>query len=351
MQEKRDPINVAILAMPETTASVMFGIHDMLCSAGRDWSLLVHGKPGPQKIQSYIVSNTTGPFSIANGVTVQAHYTFGNCPPPDIICVPELFIAPEATISSRYDREIHWLTEAYRGGAILATACSGALLLAESGLLDGQDATTHWGYCDTLGQRYPAIRVHPDRALVISGTDQRIVMAGGGTSWLDLILYLVGRILSIEEAVQLAKVYLVDWHDLGQLPYASLTCKRQADDSLIQKCQAWLASNYHKKNPVSQLIDISGLPERSFKRRFAKATGMSPMEYVHTLRVEEAKQMLETTSHPVDAIANETGYEDASFFGRLFRRKVGVTPARYRRRFSGIRHAVGTESNSAATSG
>lgn len=344
MQEQRDPLNVAILAMPETTASVLFGIYDMLCSAGRDWSLLVHGKPGPQKIRPYIVSDTTDPFSIANGVTVQAHHTFGNCPPPDIICVPELFIAPDEIISRRYDREIAWLANAYRDGTILATACSGALLLAEGGLLDGQDATTHWGYCDMLSQRYPGIRVHPDRALVISGADQRIVMAGGGTSWLDLTLYLVGRVLGIEEAIQLAKVYLVDWHHLGQLPYASLTCTRQVDDSLIQKCQVWLANNYDQKNPVTTLIEISRLPERSFKRRFSKATGMSPMEYIHTLRVEEAKQMLETTSHSVDAIANETGYEDASFFGRLFRRKVGVTPAQYRRRFQGIHQVVETAS-------
>ena len=88
------------------------------------------------------------------------------------------------------------------------------------------------------------------------------------------------------------------------------------------------------------MVERSGLTERTFKRRFARATGLSPMEYIHTLRLEEAKQMLEGGDLPVEAVANEVGYEDASFFGRLFRRKVGLTPAQYRKRFRGLRQAL-----------
>ena len=88
------------------------------------------------------------------------------------------------------------------------------------------------------------------------------------------------------------------------------------------------------------MIRISGLSDRTFNRRFAAATGMSPMDYVHTLRLEEAKQMLETTDDPVEAIANQVGYEDTSYFGRLFHRKVGITPAQYRRRFGSLRRAL-----------
>ena len=88
------------------------------------------------------------------------------------------------------------------------------------------------------------------------------------------------------------------------------------------------------------MIKRSGLADRTFKRRFAAATGLSPMEYVHTLRLEEAKQMLETEDSPIEAVANEVGYEDASFFGRMFRRKVGLTPAQYRKRFGGLRKVL-----------
>jgi transcriptional regulator GlxA family with amidase domain len=109
---------------------------------------------------------------------------------------------------------------------------------------------------------------------------------------------------------------------------------------VIAKCQEWAARHYDADAPVTEMVTLSGLPERSFKRRFVKATGLSPMEYIHTLRLEEAKHMLETTEQPVEAVANEVGYEDSSFFGRLFRRQVGLTPAQYRKRFGSLRKAL-----------
>ena len=95
--------------------------------------------------------------------------------------------------------------------------------------------------------------------------------------------------------------------------------------------------NYQVESPVAQMVALSGLPERTFKRRFTQVTGMSPLEYVHVLRLEEAKQMLEAGDEPIEAIAVEVGYQDTSFFGRLFRRKVALSPAQYRRRFGALR--------------
>jgi AraC-like DNA-binding protein len=115
---------------------------------------------------------------------------------------------------------------------------------------------------------------------------------------------------------------------------------QQASDGLIAKCQAWLAEHYAGPSPVGAMAKLSGLPERTFIRRFVKATGLSPLEYVHVLRLEEAKQMLETEEMSIEAIAEQVGYEDASFFGRLFRRKVGLTPAQYRLRFGSLRRAL-----------
>jgi len=165
-------------------------------------------------------------------------------------------------------------------------------------------------------------------------------MAGGGTSFLDLALYLIARACGIETAMQVARINLIDWHDIGQQPFARLARSRQSEDAVIARCQTWIAQNYQSAAPVNALTKLSGLPERSFKRRFHKATGMTPLEYVHTLRLEEAKQMLEAGDTPIEAIANEVGYEDAGFFGRLFKRHVGLTPAQYRRRFGGMRRAL-----------
>jgi transcriptional regulator GlxA family with amidase domain len=127
---------------------------------------------------------------------------------------------------------------------------------------------------------------------------------------------------------------------MGQQPFAALTLARQVEDAVVARCQVWAAENYDHESPVARMVERSGLTERTFKRRFARATGLSPMEYIHTLRLEEAKQMLEASDLPIEAIANEVGYEDASFFGRLFRRKVGLTPAQYRKRFRGLRQAL-----------
>jgi transcriptional regulator GlxA family with amidase domain len=249
-------------------------------------------------------------------------------------------VMPDEDLSGRYPVELRWLKERYAAGATLATACTGALILGEAGLLDGQDVTTHWGYCEALAARYPTARVHPNRALVISGEGQRLVMAGGGTSWFDLALFLIARLVSADEAMRVARLQLIDWHHIGQQPFAALTRNRRADDAVIAKCQEWIAQHYDKDSPVAAMARLSGLADRSFKRRFARATGMSPMEYVHTLRLEESKHTLETTDLPIEAVANEAGYEDASFFGRLFRRKVGLTPAQYRKRFRALRKVL-----------
>jgi transcriptional regulator GlxA family with amidase domain len=340
MSDSKKPLKIAILALPGVTASTVYGMYDLFASAGRDWELLVVGKPGVSKIEPFTVSTDGRRFQGGNGIWIEPDYALGNSPAPDVICIPELLVDPGEDPRGRYVLETSWIKEHYAGGATLATACSGALLLAEAGLLDGQDATTHWGFIEPLVFWYPKIRMHANRALVVSGEAQRIVMAGGGTSWLDVALFLIARFLGIKEAMHVAKVNLIDWHDIGQQPFAALTVARQVDDAVIADCQAWVAEHYDQGSPVAAMVELSGLAERSFKRRFARATGLSPMEYVHTLRLEESKQMLETCELPIEAIANEVGYEDASFFGRLFRRKVGLTPAQYRKRFGHLRKAL-----------
>ncbi len=329
---------IALLAIPEVAASTLYGMYDVFASAGRDWAALVEGRAGESAIDAKVVARGGArPMRIANGVQIVPDNSIGDL--PDVVCVPEIAVAPDADVSKSHRTEIDWIRRCYDAGAIIATACSGAILLAETGLLDGEEATTHWAYCDALAQ-YPGVRVHPQRALVVSGGDGRLVMAGGGTSWEDLALYLVARLVDVDEAMAIAKLFLIDWHDVGQLPFAMLARSRQVEDAVIARCQTWIASNYDQPSPVAAMIELAELPERSFNRRFKRATGLAPMEYVHTLRLEEAKQLLESGGEAVEAIAQQVGYEDAAFFGRLFRRKVGVTPAQYRKRFRGLRQAL-----------
>jgi len=329
---------IALLSIPEVAASTLYGMYDVFASAGRDWAALVEGRQGESALDAKVVAKDGArPMAIANGVQIVPDAGIDTI--PDVVCVPEIAVAPDADVSDSHRAEIEWLRRCYDAGAIVATACSGAILLAETGLLDGEEATTHWAYCDTLA-KYPGVKVHPQRALVVSGRDGRLVMAGGGTSWEDLALYLVARLVDVDEAMAIAKLFLIDWHDVGQLPFAMLARSKQVEDAVIARCQAWIAINYDKPSPVAAMIDLAELPERSFNRRFKRATGLAPMEYVHTLRLEETKQALESDDDAVEAVAQQVGYEDAAFFGRLFRRKVGVTPAQYRKRFRGLRRAL-----------
>jgi len=335
--DKENP-RIALLAIPEVAASTLYGMYDLFASAGRDWSALVEGKNGESMLSPRVVAvNGAREMSIANGVRIVPEDGIDEV--PEVVCVPEVAVAPDAVLTDCYRAEIDWIRRCHEAGAIVATACSGAMLLAETGLLNGEEATTHWAYCDALA-RYPGVRVFPHRALVVGGEGGRLIMAGGGTSWEDLALYLVARLVNVEEAIHLAKLFLIDWHDVGQLPFAALARSRQVSDASIARCQTWIAEHYDEPSPVAVMIRLSELSERSFNRRFKQATGLTPLEYVHTLRLEEAKQLLEVDDEPIELIAQSVGYEDAAFFGRLFRRKVGMTPAQYRRRFGGLRRAL-----------
>jgi transcriptional regulator GlxA family with amidase domain len=334
------PADVAILAFPQASASVVYGMYDLFNCAGREWQLVTEGKPGPSLLRPRIVSTRRDPVELMYGVRVVPEVTLAECRAPDLICVPDLAIAPSERIQGQFGAEVAWLREHYARGATIASACSGTLLLAEAGLLDGEEATTHWAYCDVMSKRYPRVKMRPHRALVVAGEGGRLVMAGGGTSWLDVALYLISRVAGIEAAMQVARLNLIDWHDVGQQPFARLARSRQVDDAVVARCQAWIAEHYDEPSPVAAMVKLSGLAERSFVRRFKQATGMSPLEYVHTIRLEEAKQMLEAGDEPVEAVANAVGYEDSGFFGRLFKKKVGLTPAQYRKRFGSLRDAL-----------
>ncbi len=336
MTDQKNPVVVALLGIPENSAATMYGFYDALASTRRDWQMLHGGQACESPFRPIVVSADGQPFTNVAGVRIHPDASFAQCPRPDVVCLTDLMIAPDTDLTGRYQAELAWLRAAWDSGATLASSCSGALLLARTGLLDDCDATSHWAYCDRLAQEHPRVRWHAERGLVLAGPDSRIMMAGSGVAWHMLVLTLIARFASPEEAMQVARINLLNMNDTSPLAYASLTRGGRADDELVARCQLWAASNYREESPVSQMVALSALPERTFKRRFQQATGINPMEYIHKLRLEEAKQMLEASDMPVEAIAQEVGYQDASFFGRMFKRQVALTPAQYRRRFGAL---------------
>jgi transcriptional regulator GlxA family with amidase domain len=329
-----EPITAALLALPDTTAATLYGFYDALASVRRDWRML-HGQPPMDSpFRPVVVSEDGRPFEGANGVRITPQASFASCPPPDVAVVTDVQVPPgDSGTAPGFDGAVQWLRDCHASGALIASACSGAVVLARTGLLDGEDATSHWAYCDYLRRAHPRTRWHADRGLVSAGAGQRILMAGSGVSWHLLVLAIVARFAGPEEAMRVARINLMDLNSTNPVAYASLTHGSRAADPVVAGCQQWVALNYASSAPVAQMVALSQLPERTFKRRFSQATGMAPLDYVHHVRLEEAKQMLEGGNDPVEAIAVDIGYSDSSFFSRLFRRKVGMSPVQYRQRF------------------
>jgi transcriptional regulator GlxA family with amidase domain len=280
-----------------------------------------------------IVATAAGPLSSASGVPVEAGRSIQQIDSADVIIVPSILVARGEWEQGRYPELVKWLTELHAAGAQLCSTCSGVLLLAETGLLDGKDATVHWMYAQTFRRNFPNVRLRLDRALVAAGKRQEFLMSGASTSWHDLILYLIAQHAGPTAAQAVAKFFAFQWHSDGLSPYIVFEPVTDHGDAAIDKAQSWLSRHFSVANPIEQAARISGIAERSFKRRFKSATGHAPIDYVQRLRVEEAKRRLERTQAPVDEISWKVGYEDPAFFRRLFKRITGVTAGAYRRKF------------------
>ena len=339
MNQNTKPTEVLIVAVNETAGSALYGMLDVLSAAGNIWQTLVRSNTEQNLFKVRIVSPGKKPFTCGNNIPVKPDCSIKDNPKADIIILPELWLGPDEDINGRYSELMEWLRQQYKQGTSLYSACSGAIMLAESGLLDGCPATSHWGYQDLFSKQYPKVHFQPEPNLVFADPAGRIVTAGGTTSWHDLAIHIIARHAGTGEALRIAKVYLLKWHGEGQLPYASLTRSAPHADSVVRSCEQWLKDNYKQSNAIPQVVVHASIPERTLKRRFKAATGTTLIEYLQNLRIEEAKRLLEAGQMPVDDISIEVSYEDPSFFRRLFKRLTGLTPSQYRRMFQPVINA------------
>jgi len=333
MPRQASTIEAVLLALPQTAGSALYGMVDVLAATGTLWRELVGAEPGRQLIRPRVVSTTRRPFRCGNGIPINPELTLEEAARPDIVVVPELWLAPTDDLKDQYPQVKDWLRQCYKRGSTIYSACSGAVLLAAAGLLDGREATSHWGYEDLFRKNFPKVKFNSAPSLVVADRTGRIVTAGGTTSWHDLAIHIISRHVSPGEALRIAKVYLLKWHSEGQLPYASLVRRQPHADAVVRRAESWLSEHFREPHAVAGVVEHCGIPERSLKRRFKVATGSTLMAYAQNLRIEEAKRLLESERIAADEIGVTVGYENAAFFRRLFKRSTGLTPAAYRRMF------------------
>ena len=327
------PLEVLIVALRETAGSALYGMIDVLLATGTVWQTLLRSGDQRQYFRVRIVSPDGRLFTCGNGIPVNPDCAVTDDPTAAILILPELWLGPDETMTDRYPELIQWICRRHAEGSTIYSACSGAILLAETGLLDGCPATSHWGYQDLFRQRFPRVRFDPAPNLVYADPNGRIVTAGGTTSWHDLALHLIARHVGPNEALRIAKVYLLKWHDEGEQPYTALVRPLPHRDGIVRKIEAFLEEHFQDQDAIAKAVKAAGIPERTFKRRFKAATGLPPIAYLQNIRIEHSKHLLETTKLPVEEISAHAGYSDVSFFRRLFKRLVGLTPLTYRRMF------------------
>ena len=332
MSQPKKPL-IVLLAAPETSASVLYGLYDVLLSVGAVYADMVAGTPGDEQLDVRIASADGKPFHCLGNIPVEPHTAADSLETLDAVIVCDMYTSIYDVPNGRYPREIAWLRKVHQDGAMLTSVCSGSLLLAEAGLLDGNEATAHWAYRDMFQRHYPKVAFRNESILCLTAETNRIVTAGGVSAWHDLAVYLIARFCGYRHAIETAKVFLISGHSEGQSPYSVMTRPMETTDAQISDCQVWIADNYALAKPVEHMVERSGLNPRTFSRRFRSATGFAPIEYVQALRIEEAKQMLETDAFSVEEIATTVGYEDPASFRRVFKRGVGLSPAAYRKKF------------------
>jgi transcriptional regulator GlxA family with amidase domain len=338
-REYRGAVETAIVAVPETAGSALYGMIDVLSAAGNVWQSLVGTEAERKLFEVRIVAPSRDPFRCGHSIPVMPDASPDDDPQANIVILPEIWLGPHESVSGRHLTLIEWIRRRYRSGAVIYAACSGSVMLAETGLLDGCEATSHWGYEELFRTHYPKVRFRPEPNLAFADPGGRIVTAGGTTSWHDLALHIIARHASPAEAMRIAKVYLLKWHGEGQLPYATLVRRSPHADAVVRGCEEWLGTHFRETDALEQAVRRARIPERSLKRRFKAATGTTLIERLQNVRIEHAKQLLESGSLPVDEISVQSGYEDASFFRRLFRRRTGLSPSQYRRMFQPIARA------------
>jgi len=316
------PVEIAIVGYPGAGSACMHGLTDLFLYADH------FAREQATSDQPFVRITHWQPR--AEGDDLECSYesqpdVSGRC---RLVVVPGCQLAPPAPGSS--PQAAAWIARRHAEGAVVAAVCGGVFLLADSGLLNGRRATTHWMFAGELQRRHPGLRVDPDR-LVIDDCD--ILTAGGVLAWADMGLTLVERLLGRTVMCSTARFMLIDPPGREQRFYGEFTPPLGHGDKTIVSLQHWLQANPIATSSVADLAKRAGLSTRTFLRRFVKATGLKPSEYHQRLRIARSREMLELTRDTVNQIAGAVGYEDPRGFRRTFKRVIGLSPGEYRRRF------------------
>lgn len=321
--------HLTLLAYENCAASAIYGFIDALSIANR-WHkhLNKNRNDMDQLFQWDIVSLDGRPVQAEGRITIIPHRSTHEKAPTDFILIPG-FLFPLKFIGNVPEELTDWIRCRHNDNTLIGSTCTGAFLLAETGILDGRTATTNINFAAYFRKLYPFVNLKPQRIIT---EDKGLLCSGATSSYLDLCIYLIEKFGFGELAAVTGKSMLLD-PKRSQSPYAIFDYQKQHGDRVVEKAQSYMEENFGEQISVESLAKDLGISPRHFIRRFKKATGDPPLVYLQRFRIKAAKQKLENTSHAIEEITRQVGYEDPNSFRRLFKKNTGFSLRDYRNRF------------------
>ena len=310
----------------ENNLSSIVGAYKIFTRANEYWK-----KTGKKELFKIELAGISKKVDFYNGLfTVNPPAHISKIPKTDLIIIPSLNHNYQKTVKQNQSL-IEWIEKQYKHGAEIASICTGAFLLASSGLLDGKTCSTHWSAADDLRAMFPNINVQTDKLI----TDEKGIYTNGGAySFLNLIIYLVEKYFDRQTAIFCSKVFQIEMDRQSQSAFIIFKGQKSHDDEVVNKAQAYIEGHIDEKISIEHLSSKFLLPTANFDRRFIKATGNTPLEYSQRVKIESAKKTFETTRKTINEVMYEVGYSDVKAFREVFRKITGMSPLEYRNKYN-----------------
>ncbi len=309
----------------ENNLSSIVGAYKLFSRANEFW--VRNGNRQVFNIQLAGVSKTVGYYG--GLFEVKPHTEISAIEKTSLIVIPSLNHKYREAIKANQSL-IDWIENQYKNGAEVASICTGAFLLASTGLLAGRNCSTHWSAADDFRGMFPDVNLQTDRLI----TDEHGIYTNGGAySFLNLILYLIEKYFDRKTAIFCSKVFQIEMDRNLQSEFAIFTGQKMHDDEVVQQAQVYIENNLEKRITIEDLSSKLNVGRRNFDRRFIKATGNTPIEYAQRVKIEAAKKAFETNRKTINEVMYEVGYTDVKAFREVFRKITGMSPLEYKGKY------------------